>query len=170
MGNKKSREFMKKREDYKAMIRAQSEERSITADVFAPGIGVRRIQLIRNPSFVDGFSWDVRQRGDKWTLYRGVVPPEVQCVRGLVRLNANSDTLASFFDEICNLNVPLKPDLSNMGGCDGTTFQLALFGDLHSEWRIQWWSHPPSQWKSLIAIADRMMTHFDGLKEIDTGP
>ena len=170
MGNKKSREYMKQREDLDAMIRAQTEERPITADVFARGIGVRSIQLVRMPSFVDGYSWDVRQRGNKWTLYRGVIPPDVRCVRGLARLDADSDTLASFFDDICNLNISLKPDLSSMGGCDGATFQLALFGDLFSEWRIQWWSDAPSQWKSLVAIADRMMAHFDGLEKMDTRP
>ena len=161
---------MKQREEHDALVRAQAEDRPLTSDVMARGVGVRRMQLVRIPSFIDGHSWDVRQRGDNWTLYRGLVPSDNRCVRGFSPLAADSTTLAAFFDDVCSLTLSLKPDLSNMGGCDGTAFQIAIFGDLFSEWRIQWWSDAPSQWKQLVAIADRMMAYFDSLGEIDNQP
>jgi hypothetical protein len=51
--------------------------------------------------------------------------------------------LASFFARVVSLSLPIAPYLIEMGGADGAIFQLAVFGDLNSEWRLQWWSEPP---------------------------
>ena len=160
MGNKKSREYMKQRADLADLARAQTEERPIFADVFVRGAGVRRIQVVCMPSFDDGYSWDIRELNDSWLLYRGVVSPDVQRVRGFDRLNADPQRLQAFFDELCATTLPVRPDLSGMNGLDGTMYQLALFGDLFSALRFEWWSDFPSHWKPLVQIADRMMDYF----------
>lgn len=52
------------------------------------------------------------------------------------------------------------PDLSGMGGADGSNYELAVFGDLYSEFRFQWWSEPPAEWKPLVTIATEMIKAF----------
>jgi hypothetical protein len=164
MGHKKSREYTKQREGRTQLIHAQTEERTLIEDVCIPGIGLRRLQVVRMPSFTIGYSWDIRQRDEHWRLFRGEISAGACLVRGHTELDADSSTLGSLFDEVCALVLPLRPSLSNMGGLDGTLFQLAVFGDLSSALRIQWWSDYPEHWKSMVEIADRMMEYFDRLR------
>jgi hypothetical protein len=39
-------------------------------------------------------------------------------------------------------------------------YQLAVFGDLWSSWRFQWWSEAPAAWRPLVAIAEEMIAAF----------
>jgi hypothetical protein len=71
-----------------------------------------------------------------------------------------SDRLAAFFQQITALSLPLAPDMSGYGGCDGTMNELAVFGDLWSSWRFRWWSEFPEQWRPLVAIASEMIESF----------
>ena len=59
-----------------------------------------------------------------------------------------------------SLALPLLPDLSGGGGADGSLYQLAVFGDLYSEFRFQWWSEPPIQWQPLVNVANEMIQAF----------
>lgn len=109
MGNKKnSREFMKQREDVVAQMRAQTEERELTADVHLRGIGVRRIQLIERPTFSEGSSWDVRQLGDDWSCIAAQFQsPSRECwAMTSKKLNRKSfnDTLRSSAQLICRFD------------------------------------------------------------------
>ncbi|MEX1224099.1 MAG: hypothetical protein WEA31_06075 [Pirellulales bacterium] len=170
MGNKESREFMKQRELFADVLRAKTQDRDVTADVHFLGVGVRRVQLLCMPSFGEGFSWDVRQLKEQWLLYRGIVPSDVRCARGYDRLAADSRKLNDFFHELCAVTLPLKPNMSGTGGADGTLFQLAVFGDLHSRIRFEWWSEYPTQWKPLIEIAERMRKYFQACDVIAHQP
>lgn len=170
MGNKnRSRELLKQREIAEAFRHAQTETRDITSDVFVPGIGVRRVQLVEMPSFSEGCSWDVRQVNDTWTLYRATTPVGTAKAHGYTQQEASSERLQAYFDELCAINLPIKPDLSACAGADGETYQIAIFGDLGTTVRIQWWTDYPSQWNELVGVASRMISEFKRLSPMQTG-
>jgi hypothetical protein len=69
-----------------------------------------------------------------------------------------------------SLTLPIEPLFNDMGGLDGASFHLALFGDLHSEVRFQWWSDPPPQWGPLIEISNEMIEGFLSLQPKGLNP
>jgi len=162
MGNRQAREFMLRQQEAADWERVRTEDRPATCDVSAPGIGARRLQLIVCPSFSKWHAWEVRSRQTDWWLFRSkiITPwPDVRLV-GYDPLPIDSEVLSSFYSRIVGLTLSIAPALSNRSGLDGTVTQLAVFGDLFSEWRFQWWSQPPEQWRSLVNIASEMLTVF----------
>jgi hypothetical protein len=162
MGNRKARELMVQKERDALWERIRTEARPARSDVHAIGIGVRRIQLIVCPSFEQAIVWDVRQGPNGWQLYR---PREVDSsidlnVIGYDEVQFESSRLASFFDRVTAISMPIKPDLSGFGGADGTGYELAVFGDLWSSWRFKWWSESPRQWLPLVEITNEMIAAF----------
>lgn len=132
-----------------------------------PGIGILRVQLVIEPSFEEGFSWDIRVRDPEWRLFRSTIPRlnehnvhEGIKLLGYEELGIESDILRAYFDKLRSLTLPIAPLFNGMGGLDGTSFQLALFGDPHAQVRFQWWSDPPPQWEPLIEIANEMIVRF----------
>jgi hypothetical protein len=69
-------------------------------------------------------------------------------------------TLGQYFKRVLSLSFPIAPDLSGMGGVDGTCFQLAVFGVYYSSWRFEWWSITPAKWKPLVDITYEMIDTF----------
>jgi len=119
------------------------------------------MQLIVAPSFEETSVWDVRYC-EKWQLIRPqvvAVDPELLVVGHDVVPFASSD-LANYFERVASLTVPLRPDLSGSRGMDGTLWELAVFGDLLSEWRFQWWSECPELWRPLVDLAAEMHAAF----------
>lgn len=162
MGNRKAREFMLQQEEDSLWHRIRTEPRPATCDVHARGIGQLRMQLIVCPSFEDGMAWDVRQGPQGWCLFRPRVLgswPQVQLI-GYDTVPFASDRLADYFKRVTALSLPIAPDLSGCCGPDGTTHQLAIFGDMYSSWRFQWWSKPPKQWRPMVEIASEMLAAF----------
>jgi hypothetical protein len=167
MGNKKAREFQLQREreeSKQAWERAKSEARS--ADVDIPGQGTRRLQLIVLPSFQKGWAWEIRQQAETWMLYRSEAIQKRLSVTlvGYELVAVEGAALKTLFQRVTTMSLPLKPDLSQHAGADGTLTQLAVFGDLYTEWRVQWWSHSPPQWKPLADLAQEMFTLFSAVK------
>ena len=163
MSRKRSPEAQKRRDEFQELLRSRVAERGITEDVPLRGIGIRRLQLVRMPSFSLGNSWDIRERDDRWRVFRADIPHDLHRACGYTELMADSNELRSWFERVCSISIPLRPSLTGMGGYDGTTYQLSVFGDLHSSFGCQWWSEPPSQWKPLVRIANEMLTYFDSL-------
>jgi hypothetical protein len=136
--------------------------------VSIPGIGIRRVQVIFAPSFELGFAWDIRVFGDaEWRLFRSKIVEvteenlgEPTRIVGYEQLDISGDTLRGYFDRLMSLRLPIGPLLNGMSGLDGTSFHLALFGDMHSEIRFGWWSEPPPQWGPLIGVANEMIEGF----------
>jgi hypothetical protein len=129
----------------------------------AMGSGRERIQLIHLPSFTTPVFWEVCQLGPQWLLYSSkVVEPSWPTlkVQGYESVPFDGDQLRSFFDRLTSLTLPIAPDLSNMAGADGETTHLALFGDLHSHVRFEWWSEYPPAWQPLVEIATEMLGAF----------
>jgi hypothetical protein len=150
----------------------RTRERLATNDVHVRGIGSRRLQLIVFPSFAESRAWEVRQLQKDWKLYRSRVIgdwPSVK-LRGYDPLPIDPVVLSSFFSRVVSLSLPIAPDLSGWGGLDGTVTQLAVFGDVCSEWRFQWWSQPPSNWAPLTAIATEMEETFAAAEECQSPP
>ena len=71
-----------------------------------------------------------------------------------------SAALAEYFERLAALTLPLRPDMSGCGGADGTLYEVAVFGDLYSGWRFQWWSDWPEQWRPLVELAEEMHAAF----------
>jgi hypothetical protein len=163
MGNRKAREFFLAQHEAADWRKLRTESRMATSDVVARGFGARRLQLIVCPSFSKSMAWEVRQRQEDWGLFRaeGIAPwPSIQLI-GYDPVPIKPAVLSSFFARIIGLSLPISPDLSGMGGADGTVSQLAVFGDMWSEWRFQWWSQPPTQWQPLVDIAAEMVRAFE---------
>ena len=129
----------------------------------AMGSGSQRIQLIHLPSFATPVFWEVRQLQAQWLLYSSTVVDRGRAtlrVQGFEPVPFDGGRLRSFFDRLTSLALPIAPDLSNMAGLDGERTHLALFGDLHSHVRFEWWSEYPPAWKPLVEIANEMLEAF----------
>jgi hypothetical protein len=162
VGNRKARAFMLQREQDAHWERIRTEPRPATRDVFARGIGLLRLQLIVCPSFEESRAWEVRRGEDEWWLFRPQVVeswPEVRLL-GYEPVPFESERLEAFFLRLATLTLPIGPDLSGYGGCDGTMHQLAVFGDLYSAWRFQWWTRWPAHWQPLVELAAEMYEAF----------
>jgi len=164
MENRKSREFLRQREDEAAWESVRSTARPADCDVDAPGVGARRLQLIVCSSFEyeDEPAWEIRQLNDEWRLFRSEVVesfPNVQLV-DYRRVPVEPAVLASFLSRVAALSLPIAPDLDGMAGVDGETWQLTLYGDMCSECRFQWWSSPPPHWEPLASFAAEMRDAF----------
>ena len=173
MGNRKAREFMRRKADESAWERGRTEPRPAHDDIRGGrGIGSRRLQLIIAPSFEDVSVWEVRERGDEWQLVRPLVAARepVLMVVGHELVPFASSALAAYFERVTAIHLPLRPDLSSLGGADGTMYELAVFGDLHSEWRFRWWSRAPEQWQPLVGLAAEMQTAFTAAWEPNCDP
>jgi hypothetical protein len=141
--------------------RVRTEPRPVHRDVHARGIGIRRLQLIVAPSFEEVSVWEVRQ-GREWQLTRPRVfatEPELMLV-GHEVVPFASPALAAYYERVGALTLPLRPDLSGYGGADGTRYEFAVFGDLSSAWRFEWWSEWPEQWRPLVELAAEMHAAF----------
>jgi len=129
--------------------------------VHVPGIGIRRLQVIFVPSFEKGFAWDMRTLGPTWKLFRSEASSDEEKLSGYEEMDAGYDMLRGYFDKLRALTMPVGPLLlNNMGGADGTTYHLALFGDLYSEVRFRWWTDSPPQWAPLVEVVNDMIETF----------
>ncbi len=169
MANQRARQLAIEQQSAKEWDAIRTSTRSATDDVNVRGIGFRRLQVIVCPSFEDSRAWEVRQLEDEWWLYESDVVqsrPTIQLV-GYNLISMDWEVLASFFKRIVSLSIPVSPDLSGGGGLDGKVIQLAVFGDLYSEWRFQWWSQSPTHWKPLIDLANEMIESFSAASKFN---
>lgn len=168
MGNKKAREFMKQREVKEAWDKARNELRRLEDDVFIPAIGLRRVQVAYAPSFEQGFAWEIRELQGNFSLFQSHIV-EV-CfyfkLKGYQRLDVSSDVLQDYLHRLCQISLSISPTFNGMHGLDGTTYQLALFGDMHSNVRFVWWSEPPEQWRALVGLTGKMIEEFSIANEL----
>jgi hypothetical protein len=162
MGNQKARAFAMQQEIAAEWKLAETSVRELSDDICIFGIGERRIQLIHAPSFEIGYSWDVRELGDTYRLFRSQVILDDRKFKltGYVELDVDVDVLRHFLVQLRVISLPIVPDFSGCGGFDGTRRQLAFSGDLASEVRFQWWSEYPAHWQVLVSLADEMIKAF----------
>jgi hypothetical protein len=175
MGNRhRARRVLQRLELEEAWRRVKTEPRTLESEVRIPSaIGVRRLQVAHLPSFDPGSAWDVRELNGRWTLYGSsvIVTGTEHRLVGYQLLEIDGAKLSAFVDQARGLSLPVGPLINGMGGCDGTVYHLALFGDMFSEVRFQWWSDPPPQWRPLTALADKMIEVFSGCpKRAETQP
>ena len=160
MGNKKAREFQREQAIRDQWHRARTVPRD-PDDTNLPTHGRTRYQLLHAPSFDPGYAWHACEAEPHWRLYRSQITREHRKTKliGLDELTAPLD-LQRFFSRLQSVSMPIAPLYNNMGGVDGTMYQLALFGDLHSAVRFRWWSDPPPHWQPLVSIAEEMLALF----------
>jgi len=136
MGNKKAREFMKKKEIQDALDSIKTTYRDIYDDVLLPGLGYQRIQLLYVPSFEDAKWWEIRQLKDEWQLYRSrVVYDHVENCEKLIdyeKISIRSNVLQKYFEKACEISISIKPLLTNTIGLDGNTTEFSIPGDVSS--------------------------------------
>jgi hypothetical protein len=122
---------------------------------------MRRLQLLFLPSFDEPLAFEIRQAGDEWRLFRSrVAETRPTQLVGYDHISFESDKLAAFFARVCALSLPLAPYLNQAAGIDGDMYHLAVFGDMYTEWRFQWWSESPPQWRPLVDLAHEMLSAF----------
>lgn len=168
MGNRRSREFMLRQAEAEAE-RVRAEPRPARDDFYGGGGGRRRLQLIVAPSFETTTVWEVRVVGENrdWQLTHPVVVATEPCLMlvGHEVVPFPSTELAAYFDRATAINLPLRPDLRPYAGVDGTQYELALFGNLYSAWRFQWWTDWPEQWRPLVELAEEMHAVFSAARD-----
>jgi hypothetical protein len=171
VGNRRARELKLRQVEEAEWELVRTQPRSAYADAHARGIGLRRMQLIVAPSFEEVSVWEVRQ-GREWQLIcpRVVETEPALRVVGHEVLSFPSDALAAYFERAASLTFPLRPDLSGHGGADGTVYEVAVFGDLYSEWRFRWWSEWPAQWRPLVELAVEMHAAFAAARGQEAEP
>lgn len=171
MGNRRARELKLRQLEEAEWELVRTQPRSAYADAHARGTGLRRLQLLILPSFETASVWEVRQ-GREWQLIRPrIVETEpALLVVGHEVVPFSSAALAAYFERVAALTLPLRPDLSGHGGADGTLYEMALFGDLYSEWRFRWWDDWPALWRPLVELADELHTSFSAACVADTAP
>lgn len=161
----RSRELRKEQERQASWDRLQTAPWDPLESHRAVGSGRRRLQLIHLPSFSPPSFWEVCELQSKWLLYSSKIVgtwwPTLR-VQGYEPIQFDGDRLRSYFERLTALHLPIAPDLSNMAGLDGVTTQLAMFGDLHSQVRFEWWSEYPPAWKPLVDIANEMLEALGG--------
>lgn len=168
MGNRGTKERRRQMEQEARLAReaiewerARTEPLSVSTPIYPPDRGFRRLQLVVADSFEQSSAWELRH-GPEWLLYHShVVSGQAEILlTGYDRVVMSSDLLGSYFARVTKVNLPLVPDLSSSGGLDGTNYELAVFGDLSSQWRVQWWSTAPPHWKPLVELALEMDAAF----------
>ena len=168
MGNRKSREFRQQQERQASWDRLRLEPWSPYSDDRAFGSGAERIQIVCLPSFSKASFWEVAELRPEWVLYTAtVVDPDRDALKvlGYERVEFPSDKLKGYYERLTSVSVPAAP-LCDVGGADGTTTQLALFGGMSAKVRYQWWSEFPPKWKPLVEIVQEMLRDF-GESEVD---
>jgi hypothetical protein len=161
----RSRQFLKEQERKASWERLRTAPWDPRGPFRAIGSGVERIQLIHSPSFDVARFWEVcelRPSGE-FVLYSSTVQEHSWRnlrVQGYEPVPFESDRLRAFLERLKTVQMPIAPALNGLGGLDGETTQLALFGDLHSQVRFQWWSDPPPGWEPLVEIANEMRSAF----------
>ena len=132
MGRRQSPLAKQYRQLVNLILNSQVDERSFDSDLLPFGYGTLRLRLRYMPSFVPGTQWEIRERYDCWRVYVSEIASGRGFIRGYTELKVESDILQARFDEVCALNLPIRPKLSNRGGCDGTSYSLLIRGDEES--------------------------------------
>lgn len=168
--NTKSRESLLKHLDEADWHYLQNEPRLATDAVQARGIGVRRLQLVYLPSWVDPAAFEVRQLDNEWRLFSSRVVETWPLVRllGYDQVPLDSAALAMLFARVTAVSMPIGPDLTGSHGYDGDKYHLTIFGDLFSECRFQWWSDFPPQWQPLMETTREMLKAFAQARATDS--
>lgn len=150
------------RENLRAEWRnAFSNPIGIHEDRHARMIGVRRIQIVKLPSFEPGATWDIRESGDTFYVYRSDISAHGMLIN-YTRLDYPSAQAATFLRKITKLKFKISPDFSSQGGVDGQKTEIAVFGDLQSGLRFCWWTQWPRNWKPLVDLTEKMIADLEG--------
>ena len=80
--------------------------------------------------------------------------------RGYDQVSLESNKLAALFARVSAPVASSRSVSEWWSRIDGTAYHLAVFGDMYSEWRFQWWSDSPPQWNAMVQLANEMLDLF----------
>jgi hypothetical protein len=167
MANPTARELKRKWELAQAWEAARTVPRAFGEDVPVPGIGLRRVQVIVVASFSPSFAWEIREGGGSLRLYRSDVvgnTPRGLGLLGYDELEIRTGELRQHLDRLWTASISSGPTLNGMACLDGVGYELALFGDMHSQGRFKWWEEGPEQWRPMIDVVMEMIEAFKGAR------
>lgn len=162
----KSREefiaFLKSRNQF-SMAKAKEEWRKAFSEIVdlhedrhAWSIGIRRIQIVYMPSFETGHAWDFREIDGIFKVYRSEIG-KFSKLYNYTAIDFPSKISENFIKYLQKLKLRISPIFVSEAGLDGTTTELAFFGDLHSGFRFRWWSNPPPNWKKMTGYTEKII-------------
>jgi hypothetical protein len=173
MGDRRARRAPGPRDPRVSWGPARESLRDLDRDVgsfcIGRGAGCRVLQVVHEPSFDPGFSWEVRKSDDQFAVYRSSVEHLWHLrtlLRGYSQLEVSSETLESYWEDVREVTVHLSALDAPTAGFDGEMFQLALFAGFTTV-RFTWWCDPPREWVPLHAITLDMMDTFREAAEIE---
>jgi len=149
-----------------------SNHRPIEQDIRLSNIGYLRAQIIYKPSFSVGYIWDFRETYllnsyKIYDLYENTLLDENNIQAGYTQVHIAQPILASFFDKLNQLQLPLLVSDNNMMGLDGTSYGLNIYTTFMQSIKIRWWETPVSEWRILDNLIKEYIEIF--LKISDTG-
>jgi hypothetical protein len=154
---------------------ARARVRHPHEDISYRGAGLRRVQVLRAPSFGTTVAWEVRELDERLTLFRSHSPaPDQYLLVDHVRLAAASDALRRLIAPLQDLSMPLCPSVQAFGVIDGTRIEVAMDAGFSSQIRVKWSEgYAPAEWQNLDRITRAMMAFFETTEsaepEIESG-
>jgi hypothetical protein len=148
---------------------ARARVRHPYEDIHYRGVGVRRVQVLRAPSFDRTVAWEVREYDDRLMLFRSHSPePGKYLLVDHVRFDAASDSLRRVIAPVQKLSIPVCPSVPSGGFADGTRIEVVVDVGFDSQVRLSWQEdHAPSAWEGLDRATRAMLAFFETTQPVE---
>lgn len=160
--------ILRKMEFDKEVKEAISKTRHKYETISWRGIGLRKLQIIIEPSFKTSLGWDIRSQNNKLVLYEYEIDSEQNSIKpGYYLLNSEESKLEELMK--CFYNTPIflhMPPISI--GLDGTNYEVALFTGFQSI-RLKWWEETHENWFKVMELTKSAIEYFKTLEKIENG-
>jgi len=142
---------------------ARARVRHPHEDIHYRGVGVRRVRVLRAPSFERTVAWEVRELDDRLTLFRSHSPERDQYLLvDHMRFDAASDALRRVIAPLQKLSIPVCPSVPSVGFADGVTIEVVVDVGFTGEVRLSWQEdHAPAAWEELDRATRAMLAFFE---------
>jgi hypothetical protein len=139
-------------------------------DISYPGVGLRRVQVLRAPSFDTTVGWEIRELDDRLTLFRSRSPgPDQYLLVDHVRCVAASEALQQLLAPLQKLTMPLCLSVQPFGVADGTRIEVAVEVGFSNEVRVSWSEgYTPAGWRDLDGITRAMLAFFEATEPAES--
>ena len=154
MGNKKAREYVKRKDFLDRLMAAKEKVRFIGNCGSSGGLGLKQFQIAYQPSFEPGHVWHFHLDDEEWHTYVSEIqmggPSDLIQATGYAKVGIPSDSVRALWDTLRTISIPIAPPVEGWVGADGTTYELAMWGDHYSAFRFTWWSKHPASWEPMV--------------------
>jgi hypothetical protein len=158
---------------------AEATPRDLARDVSIRGIGFRRFQIARLPSFEPALSWDIRElplscsvdgsepdAPNELRLYRSQgIEGGSRMLLGYREVPARSVALASVLEAVAAIHVPLIPAPRLLAVADGVRLELLVHISPDCYARFRWVEGTEiTGWRKLDDFARETLAAFEALE------